>query len=74
MYLKTHTIDHCDSCSKKIGRNKLFPVPFIYCNKNDKTHADAYGEYNVKKGYKQYYVCKECYIEVMETLPENNEK
>jgi len=53
-YLKNHTEDDCDKCCKKIGKNSLFKVPFLYLDKNDKVHLNLGGY------YRQYFVCKEC--------------
>ena len=49
-----HTEDMCDKCGKKVGKNNLKPVPFLYLDKNDKFHPNL-GNY-----YRQYYVCKNC--------------
>lgn len=57
-YSKRHSVDDCDRCGKHIGVDKLFAVPFLYMDKNDDVHEDL-GE-----GYRQYYVCKDCFEEV----------
>ncbi|MFC1755565.1 hypothetical protein ACFL96_19605 [Thermoproteota archaeon] len=65
VYGKDHTDDHCDKCCKKVGKENLKKVPFLYLDKNDETHPDmsevlrAQG-YRCDDGYRQYYVCKDC--------------
>jgi len=60
-YNETHTEDDCDKCLKRVGKDNLLPVPFLYLDRNDKVHKDATS--NIKtKDYKQYYVCKECLL------------
>lgn len=53
-YSKSHTEDDCDKCLDKVGKNNLFKLPYLYCDKNDNIHPD-YGN-----GYRQYYVCSKC--------------
>jgi len=54
-YDNTHTEDDCDKCLKKVGKSKLKKLSFIYLDRNDKMHLD------LGRGYRQYYVCKECF-------------
>ena len=54
-YDKFHTKDHCDKCNKKVGKENLRCVPFLFKDMNDKIHEDK-GD-----GYRQYYVCEKCY-------------
>jgi len=46
-----HKKNICDRCEEKPEKWK---VPFIYCDKNDKSHQD------IGRGYRQYYVCDDC--------------
>ena len=55
-YEKNHSEDECDKCLKKVGKKKLFKVPFIYKDMNDEIHKD------LGDGYRQYYVCEDCKI------------
>jgi len=41
----------CDRCGKE---DKLYKLPFVYKDMNDKIHTD------LGDGYRQYYVCKKC--------------
>lgn len=62
-YTSTHTDDDCDSCQKRVGRKNLTPLPFLFCNKNDRdNHPDLSYLVGVPmgEGYRQYYVCKDC--------------
>jgi len=88
VYTKNHTDDNCDKCDKKVGKENLIPVPFIYLDRNDKIHPDErekivqekyekmlevsndqflsklYADKqkeNMSKGYRQYWVCEDCY-------------
>lgn len=58
-YDKNHTKDDCDKCGKRVGKKKLFKVPFLYLDRNDKVHKD-YSNHPSYKDYKQYYVCGGC--------------
>ena len=86
-YTNNHTEDECDKCLKKVGRENLTQLEFLYMDKNDKVHPDQTPifldkkrkeigkiitdkvllemyikkKYPMEKGYRQYYVCKECY-------------
>lgn len=67
-YSEDHTEDDCDKCLKRVGEKKLKPVPFLLLMKNDNVHGDASyliypGKYNL--GYRQYFVCGECYEKEM---------
>ena len=53
-YELNHTENHCDKCNKKVGKQNLYKLPFIYKDMNDKSHED------LGKGYRQYYVCEDC--------------
>lgn len=53
-YGKTHTENHCDKCNTKVGKENLLRVPFLYLDRNDKSHKD------MERNYRQYFVCKEC--------------
>jgi hypothetical protein len=53
-YDKNHTKNDCDKCLKKVGKDNLYPVGFIYLDRNDHTHE------NLGNDYHQYYVCVEC--------------
>jgi len=53
-YESNHTEDHCDKCGKKVGKQSLRKVPFVYKDMNDKSHKDL-GE-----GYRQYWICPKC--------------
>lgn len=66
-YNKNHNDDVCDRCTENVGKCNLLLVPFLYMDKNDDKHPN----YNaVKKGkiidwgYRQYYVCKSCMVEL----------
>jgi len=50
-----HTEDQCDKCQENVGKDNLKPVPFLYKDMDDKHHED------LGDGYRQYYVCNECY-------------
>jgi len=56
--INSYQLDHkktdCDRCLKEI-KGKKFKVPFLYLDLNDHTHFSYLG-------YKQYYICEECYI------------
>ena len=65
-YDKSHTEDHCDRCIKKVGKENLKRLPFLYLDKNDHTHEDMSPTLRIHgrrcdDGYRQYYVCAECY-------------
>lgn len=64
-YMSTHTPDDCDKCQKFTGKENLFKVPFIFKNYSDEDHPDVIGY----DGYKQYWICKSCYKELMKTFP-----
>jgi hypothetical protein len=53
-YDKQHTLDDCDKCQERVGKENLTKVPFIYKDLNDKVHPD------LGDGYRQYYICKKC--------------
>ena len=53
-YAKEHTGDECGKCLKKVGKNNLKPISFLYLDRNDKIHP------NLGNDYHQYYVCKNC--------------
>lgn len=59
----THTENDCDKCGKTTGKANLRPVPFLYCDCNDKKHPDVsyLAGYPEGTGYRQYYVCASCY-------------
>ena len=78
-YDENHSKEDCDSCGKRVGRENLFRLPFLYCDKNDKFHPDRSRLVGRKpgSGYRQYKVCKNCYdIEYKRTYsnPETKEK
>jgi hypothetical protein len=54
-YDKGHTIDMCDKCLKIVGFANLKPVPFVYLDRNDHTHASLGNDYH------QYFCCDKCY-------------
>ena len=54
-YTRDHSEDQCDKCLKKVSKNNLKPVPFLYLDRNDKVHP------NLGNDYHRYYVCKGCY-------------
>ena len=56
-YTNKHTEDDCDKCLRRVGKENLQEVPFLYLDRNDKIHEDAF---MYEKDYKQYYLCKEC--------------
>lgn len=39
-YPKNHDENDCDKCLSKVGKANLKKVPFLYLDKNDKTHPD----------------------------------
>jgi len=53
-YPKNHKESECDRCLKNVGKKNLFPVPFLYLDRNDKVHE------NLGNDYRQYYVCASC--------------
>lgn len=55
-YPSDHTDDSCDVCLKTVG--KKIKVPFLYLDRNDHTHPDAFPG---AKDYKQYYACEACF-------------
>lgn len=61
-YTKEHTEDDCDKCLKKVGKQNLRKVPFLYLDKNDKRHKDVSHKIKGKHdtGYRQYYICEDC--------------
>jgi ribosomal protein S26 len=59
-YGKNHTEDDCDKCGKRIGKDKLIKNDFLYKDMNDKSHKD------LGDGYRQYYICQECYANGLE--------
>lgn len=61
--INTHKESMCDKCGKDIGKHNLRPVPFLYCDVNDKNHPDVsyLAGYPTGTGYRQYYVCDDCY-------------
>jgi hypothetical protein len=61
-YGEHHTEDHCDKCEELVGKTNLIKVPFLFLDKNDKSHEDlSKDKPNMDWGYRQYYVCIECY-------------
>ena len=61
-YDKKHTEDDCDRCKKRVGKENLLRVPFLYLDCNDRVHQDMAEVYGPRyKNYRQYYVCKSCY-------------
>ena len=67
-YDKSHKESECDRCLKDVGIDNLYPIPFLYLDRNDKVHDDL-GERRGKtyKHYRQYYVCKKC-LTIEETI------
>lgn len=67
-YTKDHTEDDCDKCLKRVGKENLRPLKFLFKDCNDKIHND----YNplTHPNYKLYYVCGECY-EMEKRISEN---
>lgn len=62
-YDDKHTVDDCDKCNKRIGKDKLLKLPFLYLDKNDDVHADVSSYFhNMESGYRQYFCCKSCYL------------
>jgi len=61
-YGKKHKNSECDKCLKDVGEHNLFKVPFLYCDDNDDMHEDVswMTGHPEARGYRQYYVCKEC--------------
>jgi hypothetical protein len=62
---KNHTEDECDKCLKKVGKNNLIKLPFLYLDKNDNVHEDVSDSlrqqgFQCDDGYRQYYACKNC--------------
>lgn len=55
-YTSDHTSDECDKCLKSIGKDRLLKLPFLYCDKNDRLHPEV-----KLGGYRQYFVCNDCY-------------
>ncbi len=53
-YDKNHTEGECDKCLKKVGKENLIRVPFIYLDENDKVHED------LGNAYRQYWICGDC--------------
>ena len=53
-YELDHTEDTCDKCGSIVGKQNLIKVPFLYLDRNDKSHPD------LGNSYRQYYVCSEC--------------
>ena len=51
-----HTEDDCDKCLKRVGKENLRKVNFVYKDMNDNSHLDL-GEC-----YRQYWICKNCKI------------
>lgn len=60
-----HTEDECDKCMKKVGKANLKPVPYLFCNHNDKHHPDVSYLIGAPPGsaYRQYYLCARCFRE-----------
>lgn len=54
MSYEYHTEDQCDRCDRKVGKDKLIPLNFLYKDLNDVAHKD------IGNGYRQYWVCVEC--------------
>lgn len=59
-YPENHRASQCDVCLRDVGRENLRKVPFLYLDRNDHVHLDAFPELPDMKDYKQYYVCEEC--------------
>lgn len=60
-FSNTHTEDECDKCLKKVGKNNLFKLPYLYCDKNDIVHPDVSYLIGLQnEGYRQYWVCSNC--------------
>jgi hypothetical protein len=69
-----HTEDDCDKCKKRVGKEHLLKVPFLFLDCNDKKHPDmSYLYYPENYGYRQYYVCKECF-ELVKPQPTRGKK
>lgn len=61
MSYEHHDENMCDRCDKKVGKNNLFNLPFIYKDMNDVAHKDLGLVHGIQyEGYRQYYVCKDC--------------
>ena len=59
---KNHKKGMCDKCGERKAKHK---VPFLYLDMNDKQHDDVSELVGYPKGtgYRQYYVCDECFKE-----------
>lgn len=55
MTYEYHSDDQCDRCDKKVGRDSLKPLLFLFKDMNDVAHKDE-GD-----GYRHYRVCGKCW-------------
>ena len=61
-YDDSHTDDDCDKCLRRIGRENLKALTWLYLSRSDDKHPDM--SHLVGKppvGYRQYWCCKDCY-------------
>lgn len=49
MSYEKHNKNQCDKCCEKFKKNELYEVPFLYMDKNDKSHPDQTKIFHEKK-------------------------